>query len=114
MAAIDAGYNVALLAFYISAQGPVDMALVWSQVTQARQVAAINYAHAKGAIVMISAGGQTDLPWSKFSTGEACRLFASGQRQTISMALTTVSRKLRQFQCRPAADRHAPRGILRH
>lgn len=62
-AAIDAGYNVINLAFFMSGSGAVDMALVWSQLSTDQKNATMAYAHSKNAIVMVSAGGSTDVPY---------------------------------------------------
>lgn len=62
-AAIDAGYNVVNMGFFMSSSGAVDMALAWSQVPADKQISTINYAHSKNAVVMVSAGGSTDAPY---------------------------------------------------
>jgi len=73
--AVDAGYNYILLAFLTAnAAGPnfvvpVDMALVWQGASCQAQVAAVNYAHQRGAVVMVSAGGSTDSQWYQFPNG---------------------------------------------
>lgn len=58
--AIDIGYNVINLAFYLSVNGPFDIALVWGNLTKDKQIDTINYAHARGAKILVSAGGSTD------------------------------------------------------
>lgn len=64
--AIDAGYNVVNLAFYMST-GPEDMAKAWQSVTPLKQQQVLSYAHSKNAVVLISAGGATDAPYSAMS-----------------------------------------------
>lgn len=58
--AIDIGYNVINLAFYLSDLGAYDIALVWQNLTQSKKIETINYAHARGAKILVSAGGSTD------------------------------------------------------
>ena len=55
----DAGYNVIILAFYLSTTGAVDVALSWAALPAATIAAGVAYAHSRGAIVMLSAGGST-------------------------------------------------------
>lgn len=69
-AAVDAGYNVILLAFLLSTS-PADMAQAWSTAGTSAQTAAVAYAHSKGAVLMVSAAGSTDLPWTTFSDGSS-------------------------------------------
>ena len=57
--AVSAGFNVIILAFYISSSGPADMALAWQGVPAASKQATMNAVHAAGAIVMVSFGGGT-------------------------------------------------------
>lgn len=59
----DAGVSMIILAFYLSDLGAVDLPGVWEKMTPARQIAAVAYAHARGAVVLVSAGGSTDLPY---------------------------------------------------
>jgi len=66
--AVDAGYNVILLAFLLSTTA-ADMAQVWFTAGAAAQLAALRYAHGKGAVLMVSAGGSTDSPWATFADG---------------------------------------------
>ena len=56
--AVDAGFNVVLLAFYLTS-GAVDAALAWANVSPSSRAATIAYAHARGAVVMLSLGGAT-------------------------------------------------------
>jgi len=74
-AAVDAGYNVIILAFLL-ASGPADMAVAWQGVGAQSQVAAMSYAHSRGAIVMVSAGGATDEPWTSYLDGASYGAFA--------------------------------------
>jgi chitinase len=60
---VDAGYNVIILAFYISNLGPYDMAYTWGTFSGSLQNSTIQYAHDKGAIIMVSLGGSSDIPY---------------------------------------------------
>jgi len=64
--AVSAGYNVVILSFLLSS-GPADMAEAWVGVSQSDQQSTIQAAHAQGAIVIVSAGGSTDSPYSSMS-----------------------------------------------
>jgi len=66
--AVDAGFNVILLAFLLS-NTPADFAQVWFRAGAAAQLAALSFAHSKGAVLMVSAGGSTDNPWAAFPDG---------------------------------------------
>lgn len=57
---VDSGYNVILFAFYTSSYGPLDMALAWTYLDQAAKQNAVDYAHSKGAVLLVSFGGDTD------------------------------------------------------
>lgn len=80
-AAVNAGYNVIILAFWVSSGGQIassgacDMCAAWERdVSPSLQLSTMEYAHSKGAIVMASAGGATDVPWDNLpgsSYGEA-------------------------------------------
>lgn len=64
--AIDIGYNIINLAFYLSTNpsfnspGPTDIAQVWGNLSKEKQIETINYAHNRGAKILVSAGGATD------------------------------------------------------
>ena len=64
--AIDAGYNLVIIAFYLQ-DTVADMAELWSTTSQTDRVNAVNYAHSKGAFVTVSAGGATCEPYSAYS-----------------------------------------------
>jgi chitinase len=64
--AVDAGFNIIILAFYLL-DAPADMAQAWQGVAQSDQLAAIEYAHNSGALVMVSAGGATVSPYTQIS-----------------------------------------------
>lgn len=64
--AVDAGYNIVILAFYL-AKGPADMAVAWEGLSASAKQDAVNYAHSKGAAVLVSAGGATDSPYDQMS-----------------------------------------------
>jgi hypothetical protein len=61
---VDGGVNVVLLAFWLGGIGAVDAAGAWGGVPKATQAATIAYAHSKGAVVLVSAGGATDAPYN--------------------------------------------------
>jgi len=63
--AVNAGYNVIIISFYLSASGPTDMAQAWAGLTASVKQAAINTAHSKGAVVTVSLGGSTDSPFGQ-------------------------------------------------
>lgn len=60
---VDAGFNVVLLAFYLMS-GPTDMLQAWASLSAAKQQAAVAYAHSKGAVVMLTAAGSTEDPFT--------------------------------------------------
>jgi len=62
--AADAGFNVIILAFYMSSAGPADMAQVWATLPDATKAETMSQVHAKGAIVLVAVGGATDSPYS--------------------------------------------------
>jgi len=66
--AADAGFNVIILAFYLSGSGPADMALVWSQLSDSVKAETMNQVHAKGSVVLVAVGGATDSPYSNDAT----------------------------------------------
>lgn len=61
-AAIDSGYNVILFAFYLNT-GPFDFLLLWNQMSSQQQQELSQYAHDRGAILGLSAGGSTENPY---------------------------------------------------
>jgi chitinase len=74
--AVDAGWNVVILAFWLSSTGAADMAQAWASLDSATRDATVAYAHSKGAVLLVSAGGATDLPYTRmngteFGTGAA-------------------------------------------
>lgn len=58
--AVDAGYNIIILSFYLQRSGLVDAALSFEKLPSHKQESIINYAHLHGAKIMISAGGATE------------------------------------------------------
>jgi len=62
--ALQGGYNVVNLAFFTT-DGPRDMAVEWSRLTQAKQQQVMSQVHAGGGLVLISAGGAFDVPYLK-------------------------------------------------
>jgi len=65
-AMVDAGYNLIILAFYVSGSA-ADAAAAWAQLSSSVQQSTIAYAHGKNARIIVSAGGATDSPYNKFS-----------------------------------------------
>jgi len=63
--AVNAGYNVIIISFYLSASGPTDMAQAWAALNATAKQSTINTAHSKGAVVTVSLGGSTDSPYSQ-------------------------------------------------
>jgi hypothetical protein len=61
-AAVDSGFNVILFAFYLE-EGPFDFLLVWSRMSREQQAELVEYAHERGAILGLSAGGSTSFPY---------------------------------------------------
>ncbi len=62
-AAIDGGYNVVIIAFWMMS-GAADLALSWSTLTPVQRATVMAYAHARNAIVLVAAGGSTELPYA--------------------------------------------------
>lgn len=63
-AAVNASYNVINLAFYVQG-GPADSLRAWAAESADSRAAVLSYAHSQGAVVMLSAGGETDLPYDR-------------------------------------------------
>lgn len=61
-AAIDAGFNVILFAFYLNS-GPTDMLAAFASMSATQQAQAFAYAAEKKAILGFSAGGATEIPY---------------------------------------------------
>eukprot|EP00039_Didymoeca_costata_P025329 m.12990 g.12990 ORF g.12990 m.12990 type:complete len:346 (+) comp4765_c0_seq1:44-1081(+) len=59
-AAVDMGATVVVLGFWMHDRGGVDAAQTWESTSQADKNAVLQYIHAKGAILMVSAGGATE------------------------------------------------------
>jgi chitinase len=59
-----AGYNVIIMAFYLSGSGPTDMAQAWAGVGNATQASTMVQLHREGCIALVSFGGSTDSPYS--------------------------------------------------
>jgi beta-glucanase (GH16 family) len=59
---VDYGYNMILLAFLQGSSGsePVDAFVAWNELSKARQTATLDYAHARGAKILLSIGGAED------------------------------------------------------
>lgn len=63
---VDAGYNLIVLAFLVNTVS-LDCTIAWGWMTQDQQKATIQYAHSKGARIIVSAGGATDFPYNLIS-----------------------------------------------
>ena len=57
-AMVDAGFNVIILAFYMTS-GPVDVVQAWAGLSSTKRASSVAYAHSKGAIVLMAVGGST-------------------------------------------------------
>ena len=62
MNAVNQGFNVIVLAFLL-VSGPDGVVDSWARLDSVAQAAAVSYAHSKGAIVLVSAGGATEVPY---------------------------------------------------
>jgi hypothetical protein len=62
IAAVDQGYNVILLSF-LHYSGPISICESWAAMNETAKTSAILYAHARGAVVMVSVGGDTEYPY---------------------------------------------------
>jgi len=63
--AVGAGYNVIILAFYLSASGPTDYAQAWAGLATNVKQSTMAQVHGKGAVAIVSLGGSTDSPYSQ-------------------------------------------------
>jgi len=61
--AVDAGFNLVILAFYLSGSGSADMAKAWEGVPSNVKQQTMQQVHSKGASVIVSLGGSTDSPY---------------------------------------------------
>jgi len=59
---VDMGYNVINLAFWLY-DNPADFVGVWGSAPASAKQSAIDYAHSKGAIIMVACGGGTESPF---------------------------------------------------
>jgi hypothetical protein len=65
VSAIDAGYNVLIMSFYVVYQHTAfDSAYYWNALTASGQAKALSYVHSKGGCVLLSVGGATDNPYT--------------------------------------------------
>lgn len=62
--AANQGFNVILLTFLL-VTGPDGILDTWGMLDSATRAAAVSYVHSKGAIVLVSAGGATELPYDQ-------------------------------------------------
>lgn len=68
IAAADAGFNVINLGFYLIS-GAADFCASWESLDGGTQTETLDSAHQRGAVVLVSAGGATDSPYTL--TGDA-------------------------------------------
>ena len=61
---IDSGYNVVILAFDI-ASGPNGIVSAWASVTNQQEI--MDYVHSHGAVVLVSYGGSTEVPYQQIA-----------------------------------------------
>merc|ERR1712130_980034 len=59
-AAVQAGYNIIILSFYLQRSGLVDAALSFEKLPVEKRNSIIEFAHENGAKILISAGGATE------------------------------------------------------
>ena len=69
-AAVDAGFNVIFLAFYLLT-GATDFAQAWASLPAADRLASMQYAHSKGAVVLLTVAGSTVSPYYLNATSYA-------------------------------------------
>lgn len=60
----NGGYNVAILAFFLSSGNAADMAQAWQGVDAATKNSTMTYLHGRGCIAIVSVGGATDTPFT--------------------------------------------------
>jgi len=61
--ASEAGWNVIILAFYLSKQGPWDIVQTWANWAVDKKKTTVEALHAKGAVLLVAMGGATDHPY---------------------------------------------------
>jgi hypothetical protein len=61
--AADAGFNMIILSFW-TFSGVTDIVQIWVGATHPQQQSAIDYAHSKGAVVLLGVGGATETPYT--------------------------------------------------
>eukprot|EP00026_Physarum_polycephalum_P007901 Phypoly_transcript_07972.p1 GENE.Phypoly_transcript_07972~~Phypoly_transcript_07972.p1 ORF type:complete len:427 (+),score=78.21 Phypoly_transcript_07972:174-1454(+) len=66
--AVNAGYNVIIASFYLSSGTPADFAQAWAALDDTTKINTVNTMHAKGAVLLVSLGGSTDMPFDKDPT----------------------------------------------
>jgi len=79
--AVNAGFNVIIISFYLSGGNAADMAQAWAALDNSVKQSTIQQAHAKGAVVTVSLGGSTDSPFSHepYSLGQQVGKWALSQ-----------------------------------
>ena len=94
LAASDAGFNVIILAFYLSS-GVTDFGQAWEGVPTATKQSTMNTIHQRGQIALISFGGSTDNPYRY----EPTQLGQTVANWALSNQLDGVDFDLENFQC---------------
>lgn len=74
--AVNAGFNVVIIAFFLGS-GPADMLSLWGALPAATKQSTSAYAHANGAVIMLSAGGSTETPYVSLSASSWGQTLAS-------------------------------------
>jgi len=59
------GYNVLIMAFYLSSGSAADMCQAWEELDDGTKSSTIQQIHNNGTIVLASLGGSTDVPFDK-------------------------------------------------
>jgi len=65
LSAVNDGYNVVIISFYLSSGSAADFAQAWAELNATTKQSTIAAAHSKGAVVTVSLGGSTDSPYGK-------------------------------------------------
>jgi hypothetical protein len=76
---IDAGFNMIILCFW-TYDRTVDMTEVWTQLSESKQQDTMDYVHQNNAVVLVAAGGQTEIPYFNVDStlyGESLAYFAN-------------------------------------
>jgi len=80
--AVNAGFNVIVLAFYQSSTGPADGALSWSErMDNATRIATMEKVHAAGAVLTVSLGGANDQRWESTDAKQLASTIANWAKE---------------------------------